>query len=79
MKMGAVTTSTTLDDGQQEFPTAQLEDELVFKGEEMSWSRLMGQRPTQANATPLGWIHHVAQIRLGLWFDCLGAKSPLCI
>jgi hypothetical protein len=42
MKMGAITTSTTLDDGREEFPTAQLEDELVFKGEEMSWPRLIG-------------------------------------
>jgi hypothetical protein len=40
-----------------------------------SWLR--GQlRP----AHPLGQIHYLAQIRLGLLgFDCLGAKSPLCI
>jgi hypothetical protein len=31
-------------------------------------------------AHPLGQIHYLAQIRLGLLgFDCLGAKSSLCI
>jgi hypothetical protein len=39
----------------------------------------MGQRPTQAGAAPLGQIHYLAQIRLGLELDCLGAKSPLSI
>jgi hypothetical protein len=42
----AATTSTTLDDSRQEFPTAQIEDKLVFKGEEMSWPQIMGRRPT---------------------------------
>jgi hypothetical protein len=45
----------------------------------MSWPRLMGQRPTQADAPPLGQVHYLAQIRLGLGFDFLGAKSPLYI
>jgi hypothetical protein len=45
-------------------------------GEEMSWPRVIGQGPL---IPPLGKIHYLAQIRLGLGFDCLGAKSPLCI
>jgi hypothetical protein len=32
MRMTAATTSTVLGDAQLEFPTFQLEDELVFKG-----------------------------------------------
>jgi hypothetical protein len=38
MRMTAAITSTVLGDAQLEFPTFQLEDELVFKGEEISWA-----------------------------------------
>jgi hypothetical protein len=58
---------------------AQLEDELVLRGEEMSWSGCMGQRPTKASAPHWG-DPYLTQIRLGLLgFGYLGAKSPLCI
>jgi hypothetical protein len=38
-----------------------------------------GPEAHSGRRSPLGQIHYLAQIRLGLELDCLGAKSPLSI
>jgi hypothetical protein len=71
---------TILGDAQQVFPTTQLILELVFKGGRDVMASDHGPEAHSGRRTPLGQVHYVAQIRLGLLgFDCLGAKSPLCI
>jgi hypothetical protein len=66
-------------------PTQNWEHEILhtplFVGVENTdtWPQIMGQSPLRPTQPPLGQIHYLAQIRLGLWFDCLGAKSPLSI
>jgi hypothetical protein len=51
MKMGAVTTE---DDARQEFLTAQLEDELVFKGGRDVMASAHGPEAHSGRCTPLG-------------------------
>jgi hypothetical protein len=80
MKKGATTTSTVPGDSSQEFPTAQLEDELVLMGGRDVMVSAHGLEAHSDWCTPLGTNPLLSPNKISLLvLDCLGAKSPLCI
>jgi hypothetical protein len=64
MKKGTTTTSTVPGDSSQEFLTAQLEDELVFKGGRDVMASVHRLEAHSGRCTPLEQTNYLAQIRL---------------